>query len=80
MILSYDYFILIFMTTISVPLTAELLQALESYLRQHRGKKKAQVMREALDKYLEDQAVEAVLQASREPTLSGNLRDLLKKV
>ena len=68
------------MTTISVPLTAELLHALESYLRQHRGRKKAEVMREALNKYLEDQAVEAVLQASREPTLHGNLKDLLKKI
>ena len=67
------------MTTISVPLTAELLQALESYLRMHHGKNKASVMREALDKYLEDQAVEAVLKAMNEPTLQGDLNELAKR-
>lgn len=67
------------MTTISVPLTAELLQALESYLRMNRGKNKAAVMREALDKYLEDQAVEAVLRAMKEPTLKGDLDELAKR-
>ncbi len=68
------------MTTISVPLTAELLQALESFLRNNHGRKKAEVLRTALEKYLEAQAVEAVLQANREPTLSGDLDDLLKKM
>lgn len=69
-----------FMTTISVPLTAELLRALESYLQLNRGKNKAAVMREALDKYLEDQAVEAVLRASKGPRLSGDLDELAKKL
>lgn len=68
------------MTTISVPLTAELLEALESFLRQNRGKKKAAVVREALEKYLEDQAVEAVLRAEKEPRLSGDLDELVKKL
>lgn len=78
----YDIIILfnhICMTTISVPLTADLLQALESFIRHNRGRNKADVMRRALEKYLEDQAVEAVLQAQREPSLRGNFDDLLKK-
>ncbi|MBI3619236.1 ribbon-helix-helix protein, CopG family [Candidatus Peregrinibacteria bacterium] len=68
------------MTTISVPLPAELLQQLESLIRQGKVPNKAAAMRMALEKYLEDQAVEAVLQAEREPTLYGNIDDLMKKV
>ncbi len=68
------------MTTVSVPLTTDLLRALESYLLFNPGKKKAAVMREALDKYLEDQAVEAVLRAEKGPRLSGDLDELAKKL
>lgn len=80
MILSYDIFILLPMTTISVPLPADLLSALEQYLIHHGPGKKADVMRRALKYYLEQQAVEDVLRASKEPRLKGNLRDLLKKI
>lgn len=79
----YDIIILLYhtrMTTISVPLPADLLSALEKFIRHSGGRNKADVMRRALEKYLEDQAVEAVLQAQREPTLHGNLDDLLKKI
>ena len=68
------------MTTISVPLTADLLRQLEELVRQKRAPNKAAAMRAALEKYLEDQAVEAVLQAEREPTLHGDLDTLLKKI
>jgi hypothetical protein len=33
----------------------------------------------ALEKYIEDQAIEAVLESEREPRLHGNLRDLIKQ-
>ncbi len=68
------------MSTISVPLPAKLLAALESLIQGGGGRNKAEVMRRALEKYLEDRAVEAVLQAEREPTLYGNLRDLVKRI
>lgn len=68
------------MTTISVPLPARLLQALETLIKQGGAPNKAEAMRKALERYLEDQAVEAVLKASREPRLKGNLRDLAKKI
>ena len=68
------------MTTISVPLSAELLTSLENLIRQGCGRNKADVMRRALEKYVEDEAVEAVLRASREPSLSGNLDDLIAKI
>ncbi|NIA02011.1 MAG: hypothetical protein GWP15_01375 [Nitrospirae bacterium] len=40
---------------------------------------KAELARKAIEKYAEDQAVQAVLDAEREPSLSGNLRELAKK-
>ena len=64
------------MTTVSVPLPADLLKALEQYICQGSGRKKAEVMRRALEKYLEDEAVQAVLLASKEPRLRGDLDEL----
>ena len=61
------------MTTISVPLPAELLSALERLVREGRVANKAQAMREALKMYLEEQAVQDVLRAEKEPRLSGDL-------
>ncbi len=68
------------MTTISVPLSAELLHRLDAFIVQGGAQNKAAAMRTALEKYLEEQAVEAVLKAEREPTLHGDLEDLLKRV
>lgn len=68
------------MTTVSVPLTAELLRGLESFIRQGKASNKAEVMRRALQMYLEEEAVQDVLRARKEPSLHGNLRDLAKKI
>jgi Arc/MetJ-type ribon-helix-helix transcriptional regulator len=68
------------MTTISVPLPSDLLRQLEELIRQGKAPNKAAVMRIALEKYLEDQAVEAVLQAEREPTVFGDLDELSRKL
>ncbi len=79
----YDIIILYyhtFMTTISVPLTADLLGQLESFIRQGKASNKAEVMRRALQMYLEEEAVQDVLRARKEPSLHGNLRDLAKKI
>lgn len=68
------------MTTISVPLTADLLRQLENLIRQGKVPNKAAAMRAALEKYLEDQAVEAILQARKEPSLSGDIDELASKL
>ncbi len=68
------------MTTISVPLSADLLNALETFVSQGKASNKADAVRRAIKYYLEQQAVEDVLEASKEPRLSGNLRDLAKKL
>ena len=80
MIVSYDFFIHSFMTTVSVPLSAEMLSALEMLIKQGVAPNKAAAIRKAIAKYLEDQAVEVVLRASKEPTLYGDLDTLLKKL
>jgi hypothetical protein len=40
---------------------------------------KADAVRKALDMYLEQQAIEAVLKASKEPRLEGDLDELAKR-
>ena len=79
MILSYDI-IIHSMTTISVPLPAHLLIALEELVKSGHASNKADAMRKALQKYVEEQAVEDVLRASKEPRLRGNLHALAKKL
>ena len=68
------------MTTISVPLSADMLKALESLVRQGKSPNKAAAMREALRQYLEGQAVQDVLDARKEVTLEGDFDDLLRKL
>ena len=68
------------MTTISVPLSADLLKALESLVKRGIAPNKADAIRKALQLYVEQLAVEDVLLASKEPRLSGNLHDLAKKL
>lgn len=67
------------MSTLSVPLSAAMLKQIESLVDQGIAANKADAVRKAIDKYLEDQAVEAVLKASKEPRLSGDLDELAKK-
>lgn len=68
------------MTTISVPLSADMMKVLDNLIAQGVASNKADAIRKALKKYGEDQAVEAVLQASKEPRLKGNLEDLARSL
>ena len=67
------------MTTISVPLTDDLLKAIERLVDQGTAANKADAIRKALKKYIEDKEVEEILQASKEPRLEGDLDELIKK-
>ena len=68
------------MTTLSVPLTEDLLKGVNHLVKQGVASNKAEVVRQALKKYLEEQAVEAVLKATNEPSLKGDLDLLAKKL
>ncbi len=68
------------MTTVSVPLSEEMLKAIENLIRDGIASNKADAIRRAIKMYLEDQAVERILRAKREPTLEGDLHDLAKRL
>lgn len=68
------------MTTITVPLTAELMKLISDLIADGKAANKADLVRRALKKFAEDQAVADVLEARNEPRLKGNLRDLAKKL
>ena len=68
------------MTTLSVPIPNDMERFVEKMVKSGRAANKADVVRKALAHYAENEAVLAVLQAEQEPTLRGNLRDLMKKI
>lgn len=68
------------MSTLSVPLPPELIKALEDLIKQGAGSSKAELVRQAIQKFIEDKAVEDVILASNEPSLEGDLDVLLKKI
>ena len=68
------------MATISVPLSAELVRELDSLVAQGIDETRSAVMRRALRRLSEHEAVEAVLRASKEPNLKGDLRTLMRKI
>lgn len=67
------------MTTLSVPLTSELSDFVEK-TKKETGQTRADIVRQAIKFYAEEQAVRKVLLASAEPSLSGDLNQLLKEI
>lgn len=68
------------MATISVPFSPDQEERLDSLVKQGAGSSRADVIRRAFDKYAEDIAIEAILKAQKEPTLYGDLDDLVTKM
>lgn len=68
------------MSTLSVPLSPELEKFINSQVESGFASNKADVVRRALVRFSEDEAVRAVLEASQEPVLRGDLRELAKKI
>lgn len=67
------------MTTISVPLTAELEKFVQETTKKT-GATKADVVRQAIKLYAEEMSVRKVLIAAKEPSLDGDLVDLMKQI
>ena len=69
------------MATISVPLSSELQDRLDTLVAQGAGSNRADVMRRALEWFSEEEAINAVLKAEHEIAsgriLRGNSRDVL---
>lgn len=62
------------MATISVPLSAELQERLDSLVAEGVGSNRADVMRRALESFAEEEAINAVLKAEREVAAGRILR------
>jgi molybdenum cofactor biosynthesis enzyme MoaA len=67
------------MSTLSVPLTPELEKFVNEATKSS-GLTKADVARQALTLYAEEQAVRQILLAAKEPSLEGDLRDLMNQL
>ncbi|HEY4479279.1 MAG TPA: ribbon-helix-helix protein, CopG family [Candidatus Paceibacterota bacterium] len=67
------------MTTLSVPLPAHLEEMVKKMAKQ-RGSNKAAIVREALERFAEEEAISAVLKAEKEQPLRGDLRVLARKL
>jgi len=67
------------MSTLSVPLTPELEEFIKAQVKSGKAANKAAVVRSALRLLSEEEAIRAVLQARREPTLRGDLRELARQ-
>ena len=67
------------MSTLSVPLTPALEEKLLELVGSGYGSNKADVVRRAIKRVSEEEAVLAVLQAEKEVSLRGDLRELAKK-
>ena len=72
------------MTTLSVPIPSNLEVFIDEMVRGGIAPNKAEVVRQALAKYAEDQAVEAVLRSEQEARegkiLRGDLNKLIDKM
>jgi Arc/MetJ-type ribon-helix-helix transcriptional regulator len=68
------------MSLLSVPLNGELEATVNRLVKAGVAPNKAELMRKALQRLAEEEAVAAVLRAEREPTLRGSLRALVKKI
>lgn len=67
------------MSTLSVPLTEDLLSQIDWLIQNGIAANRADAARKALKKYIDDQVVEQILRASKEPRLEGDLDELAKK-
>ncbi len=67
------------MTTLSVPISGDLEKFIDDMVKSGRGANKADVVRRAIREYQENEIVERILQAEREPSLRGDLKVLMKK-
>ena len=72
------------MSTISVPLTKELEEFIAQMLRENRFSNKSEVVRHALYRFAEEQAIEDVRIAQQEARdgkgISGDLESILSQI
>lgn len=68
------------MEILSIKLTPSLSKIIDDLMVDGVGTSKADVVRKAIKHFVEDLAVEEILQAEKEPALYGDLDELIKQV
>ena len=66
------------MSTLSVPLTDRQRYNIKRMVQKGVASNESAFARQAIDRYLEELAIQAVLQAQQEPSLRGNIDQLAK--
>lgn len=67
------------MSTLSIPVDGETLKRIEMLIKEGNASNKADLVRKAIDRYIEEQAIEDILKAAKEPRLEGDLDELAKR-
>ena len=67
------------MSMLSVPLTPKLEETIDRLVKDGVAPNKAELARKAIEYFAEQQAIEDVLRAEKEPTLRGDLDELAKR-
>lgn len=68
------------MATLSIPINSELEAFIKKMIKKGRGANKADVVRQALERFKDEEAVNAVLRTQAEPDLRGDIKDLMRKL
>lgn len=68
------------MTTLSILVDDDTARQIKALIAQGSAKNITDIGRQAIKKYLEDLALQQVLAAQKEPSLSGDLDDLASKL
>lgn len=68
------------MATLSIPIPDDMVKRIEDLVKDGIAPNKAELVRQAVKSYLEEQAVNAVLKALKEPDLEGDLDELAGKI
>ncbi|MBI1813141.1 ribbon-helix-helix protein, CopG family [Candidatus Peregrinibacteria bacterium] len=68
------------MTTVSATLSQKTIHYMDELVDDGIAKSRADVIRKAVERYVEEHAIQAVLRAEKEPTLEGDLDELVRKI
>ena len=68
------------MSTLSIPLPNDMIKAIDQLIKNGVASNKADLVHRALKDYIRGQAIQVALKADKEPTLHGDIDELMKKL
>ncbi len=67
------------MYTLSIKLDKRLIDHMDGFIEDGVAENRLEFIQKAVNQYIQDQAVESILRAQKEPDLEGNLDELAKQ-